>query len=257
MKKRYIFLAILVLIIAGVYFFAPSLESIVQKVVHKYGSEITGTDVNLKGFNLTLTTGEGRINEITVANPTGYKSKNIFELGEIYVKVDIKSLTTDTIIIDSIEVTKPIITYEMFSLTRNNIADIQANIKKNTASVAKQEVEAKNKPASTPGEKAEISSKKVIIKNLIIKEGEVNAVASKENISVKLPVIQMTNIGGNNGGEPVSVTISKVLSKILNTASTTVINSKISDLRGVAEGNLNEVVGGVKDRVKNIGIFGK
>lgn len=75
MKKRYIFLSVLVLIVVGVYFFAPSLESIVQKVVHKYGSEITGTDVNLKGFRLGLTTGEGRISEITVGNPRDYSTK--------------------------------------------------------------------------------------------------------------------------------------------------------------------------------------
>ena len=91
MKKRYIFLSVLVLIVVGVYFFAPSLESIVQKVVHKYGSEITGTDVNLKGFKLSLTNGEGTISEITVANPKNYSSPYIFQLGEISVKVNIKS----------------------------------------------------------------------------------------------------------------------------------------------------------------------
>ena len=115
MKKRYIFLSVLVLIVVGVYFFAPSLESIVQKVVHKYGSEIT------------------------VGNPRDYSTKNLFELGEIYVKVDIKSLTSDTIVIENVEVSKPVINYEMLSLTRNNISDIQNNIKKNTAKTAQKE----------------------------------------------------------------------------------------------------------------------
>lgn len=258
MKKKYIFLSILVLIIAGVYIFAPSLESIVQKVVHKYGSEITGTDVNLKGFKLGLTNGEGRISEITVANPKGYKSNNLFELGEIYVKVDIKSLTSDTIVIDSVEVSKPIITYEMISLTRNNITDIQNNIKKNTAPAVKKEKAASSKPAESPVEKAEASGKKVIIKNLLIKDGEINAIAGRqETLSVKLPTIQMTNIGGTGSGEPVTVTISKIITKILNTASSTVVNSKISDLKGVAQKNLENITGSVKDRVKTIGIFGK
>ena len=94
MKKRYIFLSVLVLIVAGVYFFAPSLETIVQKIVHKYGSEITGTDVNLQGFELGLTTGEGRISKITVGNPKDYTTKNLFELGEIYVPRIQSSLKT-------------------------------------------------------------------------------------------------------------------------------------------------------------------
>ena len=245
MKKRYIFLSVLVLIVVGVYFFAPSLESIVQKVVHKYGSEITGTDVNLKGFRLGLTTGEGRISEITVGNPRDYSTKNLFELGEIYVKVDIKSLTSDTIVIENVEVSKPVINYEMLSLTRNNISDIQNNIKKNTA---------KAKASSASAE----AGKKVVIKKLTVKDGEINAVAVKDSsVSVKLPTITMTNIGGSKEGEPVSVTISKVIGKILNTASSTVVSSKISDLKGVAQKNLEDIAGGVKDRVKSIGIFGK
>ena len=48
MKKRYIFLSVLVLIVVGIYFFAPSLESIVQKVVHKYGSELPAPTLILK-----------------------------------------------------------------------------------------------------------------------------------------------------------------------------------------------------------------
>ncbi len=252
MKKRYIFLSVLVLIIAGVYFFAPSLESIVQKIVHKYGSEITGTDVNLKGFKLGLANGEGNISEITVGNPKDYSAKNIFELGNIYVKVDIKSLTSDTIIIEDIEVSKPIINYEMLSLTRNNISDIQENIKKNTAKSSSE------KKTEEPKDKDSASSKKVVIKKLSIKEGEINALVGKEEaVSVKLPTITMTNIGEDKKGESITTTISKILGKILSSASNAVVNSKISDLKGVAEKNLEDITGGVKDRIKSIGIFGK
>lgn len=255
MKKRYIFLSVLVVIIAGVYFFAPSLESIVQKIVHKYGSEITGTDVNLKGFKLGLANGEGNISEITVGNPKDYSAKNIFELGNIYVKVDIKSLTSDTIIIEDIEVSKPIINYEMLSLTRNNISDIQENIQKNTAKSSSSKAEEKTEEAKSEDAAA---SKKVVIKKLNIKDGEINAIVGKEEaVSVKLPTITMTNIGADKKGESITTTISKVLGKILSTASSAVVNSKISDLKGVAEKNLEEITGGVKDRIQSIGIFGK
>ena len=256
MKKRYIFLSVLVLIIAGVYFFAPSLETIVQKIVHKYGSEITGTDVNLQGFELGLTTGEGRISKIIVGNPKDYTTKNLFELGEIYVKVDIKSLTSDTIVIENVEVSKPVISYEMLSLTRNNISDVLDNIKKNTAKTTQQE-EAETTKAKE-SDSAAGAGKKVIIKKLTVKDGEINAVAVKDSsVSVKLPTITMTDIGADKKGEPISATISKIIGKILDTASKTVVSSKISDLKSVAEKNLEDIAGGVKDRVKSIGIFGK
>lgn len=259
MKKRYIFLAILVLIIGGVYFFAPSLESIVQQAVHKYGSQITGTDVNIKGFDLSLRNGEGRISNITVANPKNYTTPYVFELGEVSVKVNLKSLTTDTIIIDSIEVSKPVITYEILSLTQNNITEIQNNVKRNTAAVAKKETPKAEQSTEAVKKEETSGGKKVIIKSLVIKDGEIHAVAVQNNsATVKLPEITMTNIGGGaKGGEAIAVTVSKVITQILNTASSTIVNSKISDLKGVAEKNLDNVVGGVKDRVKTIGIFGK
>lgn len=261
MKKRYIFLLLLLIIAGGIYFFAPSLESIVKAAVHKYGSAVTGTDVNLQGFNLKLADGEGRINKITVANPKNYKTKNIFELEEIMVKVDLKSLTSDTIIIEQISINKPVIAYEILSLTQNNISELLNNIKKNTASAVKEEKADTAKPAETADKGTKEAGKKVIIKKLSVKNGEIKAVAGVAadiaNATVNLPEITLTNIGEDKGGASVAETISKVLTKILNTASQTVIDSKISDLKGVAEKNLNNVVGGVKDRVKEFGIFGK
>lgn len=258
MKKRYIVLGTLVAAFAAFYYFTPSLETIVKKVVHKYGSEITGTDVNLNGFKLGLTTGEGRINQITVANPKNYSSPYIFNLEEIYVKVDLKSLTKDTIIIDKISINKPVITYEMLSLTQNNINEIQKNIAKNTASASAQE---ENEAKETKAEKGSAPAKKVVIKELVVSDGEIQAVANingkANNLNVKLPTISMKNIGQEQQGANIAATISKVLNNILQTASKTVVESQLSDLKGIADENLNKVVGGVKDRVKELGIFGK
>lgn len=130
MKKKYIFLGILAIVCVGAYYLTPSLETIVKQVVHKYGSQITGTEVNLQGFNLSLTNGEGSIKGLTVANPTNYKSPNLLDLGGVSVKVDLKSLASDTIVINEIKVDKPVLTYEMLSLTQNNIKQLQDNIAK-------------------------------------------------------------------------------------------------------------------------------
>ncbi len=253
--KKYIF-GFLILVIAAAWYFTPSLETIVKKVVNKYGSEITGTEVNLQGFKLSLTKGEGEISEITVANPKNYSAPYIFSLGDIFVKVDLKSLTTDTIIIDKIAINKPIITYEMLSLTQNNISQIQKNIAANTAS-------AEAKPAQTEdtASKDEASSKKVIIKELVVEGGEIQAVANingkANSLTVPLPKIVMKNIGEEKKGESIASSISKILNNILTTASKTVVESQLGDLKSVASENLDKVVGGVKDRVKELGIFGK
>ncbi len=260
MKKKYIILLILAAAAAGFYFLTPSFESIVKQMVHKYGSAVTGTDVNLDGFSLKLANGEGHIGKITVGNPKNYKLKNALELGGISVKVDIKSLTKDVIVIESVEVNKPVINYELLSLTQNNLSQLLENIQKNTASAEKAEVKAEEQ-AKAKESKTAAASKKVIIRKLVIKDGEISVAASAAadltKTTVKLPAITLNNIGEDKKGTTVAETVSKVLTKIINTAYQTVVDSKITDLKNVAQESLDNVVGGVKDRIKEIGIFGK
>lgn len=265
MKKKYIVLGVVALVCAAAWIFTPSLETIVKTVVNKYGSQITGTEVKLDGFSLSLTSGEGAVKGLTVANPANYKSPYIFNLGGVKVKVNLKSLTTDTIIIEEVIVDKPVITYEMLSLTQNNLKQLQQNIAANTAGTQKVEqrdaATAEQAPTEESKAEAKAAAKKVIIKLVQINEGELQAmtsVAGQDNIvSLKLPAIKITDIGADKKGESITGSISKVLSKILSTASQAVVNTQFGDLKSVAEDNLNNVVGGVKDRIKSMGIFGK
>ena len=255
MKKR-IFLSLLAIIIIAVAITWISLESIVKGVVNKFGSEVTGTEVKLEGFNLSPFDGTASVKGLTVANPKNYKNPYLLSLNGISVKLDVKSLMSDTIVIEDITVDKPVITYEMLSVTQNNIKQIQSNISKNTASAEKTQTAKDEK-----GEKDNsASAKKVIIKKLTVKAGELKAatnVAGEESsIDVVLPEIVLTDIGGQGKGESIVASISKILNKILSTASQTVVKSGLSDLKNVAKKNLDNVVGDVKDKVKSLGIFG-
>lgn len=258
--KKLIILGVIIVAGAAAYFLSPSLESVVQKLVHKYGSQVTGTDVNLKGFNLSLTTGEASIKGLTVANPSNYKSPYIIDLGGVKAKVDLKSLTSDTIIVDEILIEKPVITYEMLSITQNNVKQIQENVAKNTAS-AKTE-EAKPAKEAKAEKKDDAASKKVIIKLVKITGGELKALAQMQgkesSVALKMPEITLTNIGGDKkDGASIASSIGVIFNKMLATASQTVINAQLGDLKNVAQENMNNVVDGVKDKVKTLGIFGK
>ena len=165
--KKYIFLAILLIIGGGIFYVANSYESIFKDLVHKYGSQVTGTDVSLEGFKISLSNGEGQIKKIVVANPKGYQSANFLSLDGITIKVDIKSLASDTIIIDSIIIDKPVISYEILSLTQNNIKEIKNNITKFTSKSASSSSKEKK---STSSKEESGSGKKVIIKKLQINQ---------------------------------------------------------------------------------------
>ena len=263
--KKYIFLAILLIIAGGVYWFMTNFESIVKKVVHKYGSEVTLTDVNIDGLDISLKNGTAAINKITVANPKGYDTKNLFELGQISVKIDLKSLTTDTIIIENVDVKKPVVSYEMITLTQNNISQILDNVKGYSARKAKESGTTEAKKVETPKETSTDSgsSKKVIIKKITIDQGELNAIANlnipgleldKNKVSVKLPKIVITGIGENKkNGEDVASVITRVITEILSTASQTVVSSNLGDLKDLARQNLEGAVLSTKDRINESG----
>ena len=256
MKKSSLLISVVV-VAAGIYYFGPSLlDSAVKKIVNKYGSEVTGTEVNLEGFSLHPTTGEAAIRKITIANPQNYKMPYLFELNNISVKVDIKSLTSDTVIIEDITVDKPAITYEMLSLTQNNIKEIQNNV---NSYLNKSSSNDKAETTSETDSADQSAGKKVIIRHLAINDATLSAAAGDKDVSITLPDITMNNIGDDSkkAGSNIPQVIAKILNKILTTATQNVVSQKLGDLKSVAEENLNSVVGGVKDRVKELGIFGK
>lgn len=255
MKKRHLLIG-LVVVAAAAYYFTPSLSSIVSKLVNKYGSEVLGTEVKLGSFDLSLTKGEAALNQFTIANPTNYKEPYLFNLTQADVKVDLKSLATDTIVIESIDINKPQITYEMLSLTQNNFQEILNNIDKYSAQSSKDSSNATSEKASENNDSS--SSKKVIIKRLTVSEANLTAAVGKQNISVTLPTIELKNIGEEKASSGVSIpqAIAAVMSKILKVASDTVVKQNLNKFKDVAQQNLDEVVGGVKDRVKSLGIFG-
>lgn len=256
MKKSSLLIGVVV-VAAGIYYFGPSLlDSAVKKIVNKYGSEVTGTEVNLEGFSLHPTTGEAGIRKITIANPENYKMPYLFELNNISVKVDLKSLTSDTVIIEDITVDKPAITYEMLSLTQNNIKEIQNNV---NSYLNKSSSNDKAETTSETDSADQSAGKKVIIRHLAINDATLSAAAGDKDVSIILPDITMNNIGDDSkkAGSNIPQVIAKILNKILTTATQNVVSQKLGDLKSVAEENLNSVVGGVKDRVKELGIFGK
>ena len=247
MKKFSIFLLVLVVLLAALYYFFP-LEMVVKKAVNKYGSPVTNTAVNVNGLDVSLSKGTATVHQITVANPENYKTPYAIQLDNVHVGLDVNSLTKDTIIINEIVVDKPVISFEMLSLTQNNIADLINNVNKYSASTASQEESANTEGSS--------SSKKVIIKKVVVSNGEINgAVTSAPDIvsaAVPLPTLTLNNVGENTDGMSIGESIAFILNKLLSSISTTVISSNLANLNDAANNAVNgvkETAGGVVDGV--------
>ena len=142
-----------------------------------------------------------------VGNPEGYKSENIFALGQIDLKVNTRSVFSDKIIIDHIIIKRPAISYEK-KLTTSNLKKLLENIEQFTGPSSEPEAE-------TAEEEKAGTKKQVIIKKLLIEDGTIYVGALGIGQTVPLPRIEMENIGEDGNEMTMPEVIDLVLSKVL------------------------------------------
>ena len=119
--------ALAVVVVAAVVFLFASLDSLVEAAIEEIGSEATQASVRLDEAEISPTSGAGALRGLTVGNPKGFKTKSAFELGEVSIKLDIGTVTEDTIVIKEIVIDGPQVTYEI-GPDGTNIDAIKKNV---------------------------------------------------------------------------------------------------------------------------------
>jgi uncharacterized protein involved in outer membrane biogenesis len=260
MKKAKFFWGIVILLfvlfvttIVVVGFF---LGDIVRKGVETVGPKITQTTVTLNAVHLSLFGRSASVTELVVGNPGGYKSSNAISVGAADVGVDPLSICSDKIVIRSIRVEAPEITFEGNPLSKNNLGDIMDNVdyvNKNggpSAAGTNTAASARNKPG-----------KKIEVDDLVINGAKVHAMLpgvgkfSGRELTLTLPPIHLANLGKDGDG----ITATELTRAILNAITTSTIKA-VADA-GWDKGlkNLGGSAGGGFDQIKKnvLGLFGK
>ena len=124
--------AMLIAVVAGVGIAAAlalrygsgRLDGVVASTVERYGSAVTGTDVNVTGVDLALTNGRADLAGITIDNPKGYETDYAVRIGHASVALDIGSLAGDVPVIDELTLDGALINAEQRE-TASNLTDIQ------------------------------------------------------------------------------------------------------------------------------------
>ena len=256
MKKVLIGLVglVLVLVVGVVVYLYVNLNTLIERGIEEFAPRYTQTSVSLGGANVSIFSGEGGLSDLVIGNPQGYKGAEAFRLGAVNVAVDTASLTTDTIVIKSVDIIAPAVTYEPGGKAGSNLQQLVRNLQQSTqGSGAKQ--------AST--DESSGGETKVIIDRLTIRDGKV-AVATplaKESLSVDLPKIEMTGIGRGQGGVNSADVLKQVIEKVTASASE-VAGVSLDELKNkageIATDKAKEAVGGLKDQAgdKLKGLFG-
>ena len=256
MKKLLIGVLVFVLVIAiGSGLLWSNLDRLVQSAIEKYGSAATQASVHVDSVSLSLGTGEGSLNDLTVGNPKGFDTPYALNMNNIAVKIDTASLSGDgPIMIDDITIKNPKVYYEISARNKNNLDTLSANAAAYTGD-KESAARTANAGTETKGE-----GRKIIIKNLLIEGGEISIshyLLKDQAMSTKLPQIHLTNLGQKNKGiTPAEVAdqVMKALTRATSRAAAGTIATELGDLKDLPAGVL-EGAGSGLDAVK--GLFGK
>jgi len=224
-----ILFALIIIAIVVVYFM---LGSIIKGGVETAGPDLTKGDIKLESASLSIF-GSGGIKNLEIGNPTNVDSKFAspfaFKVGSVDIKVQIGTVTSDKIIIDSILIDGAELCWD--GMSGDNHKKIMANIE-----------EYIGKDEAPKEEEKKEDGKKVIIKLLKLTNTKVHVYLMGRKLpSLPLPEITKENIGEEEGGASMADTVKEVYSSIF---------SGVSDLIKTSANVLNDAkkkIGGFLD----------
>ena len=194
---------VVLVLVVFIWQVVANLDSIVAGVVEDVGSDVLKTEVSVSGMAIDLKEGKVGIAGLTIANPAGYSSANLFEMEGIEVGLNLKSLSEDVLVIDSIRIQNPVIVFEGDESGGSNMQTLLNNMESNSSD-------------SGTAEGEEI---RIIIDRLEFSGGlvKVSSPAKPGEVTdIKLPGIKMSGIGRKQGGVTPDVAIEKITREFLN-----------------------------------------
>jgi len=240
--KKVVLGAILVLLITigfGVYYLLSNLDSLVKSAIETYGSEATQTSVRVDNVKIVLQDGSGAIRGLTIGNPNGFATPNAFSLGEIATQIDLKSLSEDVPVIEHITIRAPEVFFELNEKGQNNLDKLKSNLQSGAST-----------SSSSSSAKSGGSEPKLIIRKLIFSGGNIYArvVPTDKDYELKLPNIQMNDLGGKTGATPSQIA-SQALQVLTDRALAEIKKKGIDQYKAQLEGEVNKRLDTEKEKV--------
>lgn len=241
MKKLLIVLGALIVVIGGAaYYLFSSLDGIVKAVIEKTGSEVAGVKVSLSDVKIKLSEGKASLLGLSIANPPGFTQPHAIRFGEISVALDTGSVGKNPIVIRSVLVGAPQVSYEINQAGASNIDALSRNLKS-------AQPKSEGQPAKDGKEPAKESKEKgpdIVIDQLDITKGQVTLTSPIPGVSgqVGLGDIRLTKLGRDKNGLSPEQLAKVVLDAVAGGA-----------VRAVSNSGLTKALGGTLDAVSGAG----
>ncbi len=183
---------LIILLVVVLYFSAGKL---IQHFAPDFISKITQTETSLGEVDLSLLSGKVAINDLAIGNPSGYKDKNIFQLGKILVDYDPKSLLTNKIIINKVQLSGIGVSSELNAQGKTNITQLMDNVNSFIGTDSSKAEKVQPKTEQKPEQPKSGSDTSVVIRDLVIEDSSVRAGVAGQINTIPLPTIRQQNIG--------------------------------------------------------------
>jgi len=206
----YILGSLVALGIVTVLVFAFMLGSIMKKGVNEFGPKLTQTSVVLEDADISPFSGKGTLKGLTVGNPAGWTTPHAFYLGEVSINLEPSSLTKDHIVINSIVIDQPEITFET-KITSSNLQDLLKNIQQSSPDSGGQPPD----DGKTPGAGESGKPVKLEVKSFRLQNAKVIVSGAGTTVPVEIPSLVMENLGTREGGLTPQQLSSAVLKEVL------------------------------------------
>jgi uncharacterized protein involved in outer membrane biogenesis len=255
-----ILIGLLVVVVVAALIVTTRLGDIAKAAMETMGPKVTQTTFTVDRVKVSLLSGSAGVEGLVVGNPQGYQAAVSISVGSAAISLEPRSVLSDKIVIRSIEIKAPEITFEGNPFGENNLSRLMNNANGAAPSAGT------SAPAASPvGQKA---GKKLEVDHLLISGAKVHAHLSgfiNQDITVPLPPMELNDLGtGANGITPAELT-QKVLSQIttqtvktLASTATDLAKGVANGLKGAAKGvvgglNRTNVAGGVQKLKKGLG----
>lgn len=234
------FLVLLITIGFGVYYLLSNLDGFVKMAIETYGSQATQTKVRVESVQIGLKDGSGAIHGLTVGNPRGFTAQQAFSLGEIATQVDLKSISAEVTVIEQITVRAPEVFFELNAAGKNNLGELKQNLSSSASGAS----------ASSPSAQNSRTEPKLIIRKLLFVDGNIHArvVPLDKDYELKLPKIELKNLGGKNGATPTQIA-DQVLKVLTDSALAEVKKKGLDQYKAKLEDEVNKRVDGGKKKL--------
>jgi uncharacterized protein involved in outer membrane biogenesis len=234
-----VLLVLFILVVVALAIAFLSLDRIVHKSVESVGPAMAKVEVKLKDVDLSPFSGSGKLQGLMVGNPPGYKSPAAIQVGSVAMKVEPRSLMGDKVIVRSLIMEAPEITFEG-DLKGNNLSKILENIQGT-----------EEKPAATK-EEQKAKTRKLQVDDFRLTNAKVHVSSSLlggKSASVTIPEIHLANLGqGPEGITPAELT-KRVLREVIE-GTLKSVGGNLGDLTGSLKGAGTNVI---DKATKNIG----